>query len=1226
MAPESNTDLHEKMASSGREATRPCDGLLRCISTGDLGSQHLGTGDTIKEELATTSDDPIAICGFSMMLPQGASSPEKFWDMLMEKRCATTDFPFDRLNVNGFQRKTQSTNTIPLRGGHFLRENISAFDADFFSISSNEAAAMDPMQRMMLEVSYAALENAGITMKCISGSRTGVYTGSFGVQDYLLQMARDPENAPPHAVVGTGLSMLANRISWFYDLHGPSVGLDSACSSATMAMDIACQALQNGSCDMAMVAGCNLAASPELYIWLSNMDFLSKDSRCYAFDHRANGYARGEGIGVIILKKLSLALRDGNTIRAVIRSTSSNEDGRTPSIMYPSRSAQEQLVRDTYRKAGLSLAYTRFFEAHGTGTAAGDPLEANAIGSVFRQHRTAESPVYIGAVKSNVGHLEGASGLVAVIKTVLVLEKGIIPPNANFEKLNGSIDAEFLALKVGPYFVIMVALESYMNYTHLLASVNSFGYGGANSHLVIDDAYNYMRLRGLSGKHCTIPFPGPRESAVVSKWTPHGPQDLYTPKLLVWSAADSDGVNRIVNSHLKYIHRAYEACQHRGTLSSFAHDLAYTLDTHRNHLQWRSFAMLQSHEDLHRLSSHISSPVKARKSTVRIGFVFTGQGAQWCTMGRELLVYPFFKAELESASAFLQTLGCRWTVIEELLKTDEESCIHNPEYSQTLCTVLQMAIVNLLRRFRVHPSAVIGHSSGEIAAAYAGGYLSHQSAWKLAYMRGICSAEIAQLPATADPGAMLSVALSEEDARSIASSIGVTVACFNSPQNITLSGKEKLIDQVKTHLDERQIFARKLRVSVAYHSPQVESAAAKYASMSALSLAKETDQNHTTAAVVDHIVEVGPHATLQGPLRDIMKTIPRGKFIGYHSILRRGQPATHTLLRTLGELHCEGFPVDLRVINGPLTEDQEVISSSSLRQCSLLVDLPPYQFDHSRKFWYESRLSRNYRLRAHAPSKLLGVCSRDCNPSDSRWRHIIRLSEMPWIEQHIINNTVLYPGSGMLVMAIEASKQLVADSNLDILDYTLRDIRIEGPMDLSANNGILESQVSLERVDSSPQTPVFKFTIRSISKDDWVVNCRGYISVGLKGNTGDDWTRKRTARHRRTAEAEIARVFGYCRSVIDRRSMFAVLSRCGLDYGPLFQAVQKDPIRYDEREGLAGSEVALFRELSSDEDHVIHPISLDAILRVSYAAFTAGGSRPMSTSIPSRIGCLSVPA
>ncbi|RYP11616.1 hypothetical protein DL765_007664 [Monosporascus sp. GIB2] len=316
-------------------------------------------------ELDGDDTDPVAICGFSFKFPQDATSADGLWRMMLEKRCAMTDFPHDRINPGGFQQRGNKLNTIPLGGGHFIKEDLSVFDADFFSISPAEATAMDPMQRWLLEAAYRALENAGITMENVSGSSTAVYTGSFAM-DYMLQLHRDPECPPTYAAVGFGLSMLANRLSWFYNLRGPSIGLDSACSSTAMAIDIACQALRNKSCDM------------------------------------------------------------------------------------PSREAQERLIRDTYSRAGLSLAHTRYFEAHGTGTPIGDPREAQAIGTVFQDYRTNLDPVYVGAIKSNIGHLEGASGLAGVIKAVLVLEKGIIPPNANFEELNPKIDAEFLRLRNKP--------------------------------------------------------------------------------------------------------------------------------------------------------------------------------------------------------------------------------------------------------------------------------------------------------------------------------------------------------------------------------------------------------------------------------------------------------------------------------------------------------------------------------------------------------------------------------------------------------------------------------------------------------------------------------------------------------------------------------------------------------------------------------------------------------
>ncbi|KAI0156750.1 polyketide synthase [Hypoxylon sp. FL1284] len=453
-----------------------------------MADQH-DTSDS-SAQLDGNEADPIAICGFSIKFPEEATSPEALWKMLLERRCAMSEFPADRISSEGFYSEQNRLNTIPLKGGHFIKEDLSAFDADFFSIAPAEAAAMDPMQRWLLETAYRALENAGIPLHDVSGSSTAVYTGSFSM-DYMIQMYRDPEKAAQYAALGLGLSMLANRISWFFNFQGPSVGLDTACSSTATAIDLACQALRNGDCSMSLVAGCNLTFSPEYFAWMTNLNFLSPDSRCYSFDHRSNGYARGEGIAVIILKKLSAAIRDGNTIRAVIRATGCNEDGRTPGITQPSTQAQQRLIRETYAKAGLSLEHTRFFEAHGTGTPLGDPLEAAAIGSVFRKHRSNSDPMFVGAVKSNIGHLEGPSALAATIKAVLVLEKGIIPPNANFEKLNPKIDAGLLNLKFPQ------DSQPWPSSGLRRVSINSFGYGGSNAHIVIDDAYHYIFSREM---------------------------------------------------------------------------------------------------------------------------------------------------------------------------------------------------------------------------------------------------------------------------------------------------------------------------------------------------------------------------------------------------------------------------------------------------------------------------------------------------------------------------------------------------------------------------------------------------------------------------------------------------------------------------------------------------------------------------------------------------------
>ena len=443
--------------------------------------------------------EPIAIIGFALKFPQDATSAAGFWTMLEEKVNAMTEVPPDRFDINTLYHPSKRS-ALPLRGGHFLKQSLGSFDAEFFGINPLEAAAMDPAQRILLETTFHAFESAGLRSEDLRGSNTSVHTGCF-TADYLHQLLSDAENPPMYSVVGGNLSMLANRVSWFYDLMGPSVNLDSACSSSAMAIDQACQLLRSGEADMAIVAGCNLTIDPHFTNVLSNMQFLSPDSRSYSFDSRANGFARGEGIGVVLLQSLDKALLQNHNIRAVIRSSGSNQDGRTPTITQPNSEAQMQLIKNTYRKAGLSMNYTRFFEAHGTGTAVGDPAEAYAITRVFEDCRDRKTPLYIGALKSNIGHLEGASGIAALIKTVLVLEKGIIPPNPNFVALNPKISSTDSCLAFPSSCIPWPSSSAGIR----RASINCFGYGGSNCHLIVDDAFSFLKDRGFHGRHQTLP-------------------------------------------------------------------------------------------------------------------------------------------------------------------------------------------------------------------------------------------------------------------------------------------------------------------------------------------------------------------------------------------------------------------------------------------------------------------------------------------------------------------------------------------------------------------------------------------------------------------------------------------------------------------------------------------------------------------------------------------------
>jgi acyl transferase domain-containing protein len=615
------------------------------------------------EELLHGGPEGIAIIGFSLEFPQDATSSEGFWKMMAEKRCAMTEFPPDRLNIDAFYHPDPNRgDSFSFRGGHFITKDLAAFDANFFTISPSEAAGLDPAHRRLLETSYKAFENAGISMESLSGSNTSVHTACF-TDDYKQQLMKDIPQLPKYASTGTAMAMLANRLSWFYNLTGQSSNVDTACSSSVLAIDQACQLLRNNDCDMSIVAGCNINYTPEFPNLLSKMSFLSPDSRCYSFDDRANGYARGEGIAVIVLKRISDAIHDNDTIRAVIRSSGSNQDGFTPGITQPSSQLQERLIRHTYQKAGLSMKHTRFFEAHGTGTAIGDPIEASAIGNAFRQYRTSQQPLFVGSVKSNIGHLEAASGLSGLIKSILMLETGIILPNANFKQLNPRIDSEYLRISI-PTKTIQWPAEGVRR-----VSLNSFGFGGSNCHLVVDDALHYLKLRGLRGNHRTAAWPSSNHLPLKSleHLTKHemsnppvfekpAPILASSPKLMIWSASDKAGVLRLVKSYEQVPQQLHD------TSHNTLEDIAYTLGSRRSTLPWKSYAIVTSLSDFEGLERTASTPVRSKNTPPRLGFLFSGQGGQWYDMGRGLLAYSTFKATVQELDFYLAELGCPWSL------------------------------------------------------------------------------------------------------------------------------------------------------------------------------------------------------------------------------------------------------------------------------------------------------------------------------------------------------------------------------------------------------------------------------------------------------------------------------------------------------------------------------------------------------------------------------------
>ncbi|PYI05349.1 polyketide synthase [Aspergillus sclerotiicarbonarius CBS 121057] len=1245
---------------------------------------------TADSALGEGSVAPLAVVGISLKFPQDATSPKEFWDMLVQGRCVSGEFPKDRMNIDAHHDADRDRlHSVSCRGAHFLKEDLGRFDAPFFGMSDAEAKAMDPQQRLALETVYRALENAGLPVEHVASSKTSVFAGSF-CSDYHMIQVKDPLNVPKNATAGSGRNMIANRISWFFDFLGPSATIDTACSSSLMAVDLACQSIWGGDANMGIAIGCNIILAPEMTIGLDNLGLLSRDSRCYSFDSRANGYARGEGVGAVVIKRLDDAISAGDTIRAVIRSSSSNQDGKTPGILQPSKNAQACLIRDTYRKAGLDMGTTRYFEAHGTGTPIGDPIEARAIGTAFRPYRSGEDPLYVGSVKSNIGHLEGASGIAGLIKTVLVLEKGIIPPNSsNLQVTNSQIDEDYLKLKI-----VKSAIAWPANGLRR-ASVSSFGFGGANSHIVLDDAYNSLRLLGdEKGQHETVIVPSLMQVNGTLQMNGHDETDETdshicqanvannnghcecdtNPRLFVWSAADKAGITRLAESWSLYF----------STLSiteteTYTADLAYTLCDRRSHWAWRTFVVAKPAVPIQNLTLQFA-PATQRITSPHLAFIFSGQGAQWYAMGRELIGrYEVFTRSLSESGIYLKELGCEWDALDELQKPGPESNVNDPVYAQPLCTALQIALVDLLESWDISPAAVVGHSSGEIAAAYCSGALSKHSALKIAYFRGYLAGLLGR--SSDMEGSMLAVGLSAEEVQKYLDTLApqfetlkVVVACINSPRSITLSGELRQIDALQSLFNRDNVFSRKLVVNVAYHSFQMREVSEKYyAALGSLEMSckrkrkppfmissvtgtlisnerlvepeywvnnmvspvlfhdamsylcsqtgktsKKIDGSHRRTVAINHLLEIGPHSALQGPCRDILSAMKKSDKVSYVPLLMRNRSALECVMEAAGRLHCSGYPARLSLIN----EDGEANTQRNLR---VLGDLPEYPFNHSTSYWHESRLSKGYRLRRFGYLELLGTPEPNGNPMEASWRNIIRVSDMPWVQDHKINNTTLYPGAGMVVMAIEAVKQL-ADLDRPIVGFNVRDAVFLSALQIPTHAEGIEVNIHLRRTKDgkADSTGWFEYRIYAYDNETWVENSSGSIQAlyetrdaGLDANQREEnaWQSHLLESYSGAARS--------CTSSVNAEEFYKLLRLSGYQYGPEFAAIQRIGYREESCRNII-SDIRTFQPTGTNGPdsypaHTIHPTTLDAIIQMAAGLETDIGQRVTNVAVPTRI-------
>ncbi|KAK0655838.1 hypothetical protein B0T16DRAFT_317161 [Cercophora newfieldiana] len=1190
-----------------------------------------------KKENDASSSIPIAIVGVACRFPGDASSPENLWNILSKGQSKWKEFPPDRLNINGFYHPSVRSDSFNFKGAHFIDEDVAAFDAKFFGVAQAEANAIDPQQRLLLEVSYEAVENAGFPMESFQGSNTCVFIGSF-VKDYEQISMRDSQTTAPDCATGNGIAIMANRISYFFDLQGTSQTIDTGCSASLVCVHQAVNSLRSGQSDIGIAGGAGLILTPSTIMPMTSLGFLSEDGKCFTFDSRANGYGRGEGVGIVVLKRLEDAIRDNDTIRAVIRGTASNQDGHTPGITVPNPEAQVRCIGAAYRDAGLGVSKTAYVECHGTGTKVGDWRELRAISSALCADRSSDKPIYVGSVKPNIGHLEGSAGVAGLIKAILIAEKGQIPPHINFKEWNPDIKHDEWGVDVARDLIKFPA-DGLRR-----ISVNCFGFGGTNAHGILDDARAFLEQRGLVAHHNTI---DPVEQQHSGGNLASDASDPL-PRLFVFSAQHRDGVPRLAASHIPYLDSKPDSL----------HDYSYTLYSRRSRLDFKTFVVAKSASELTQKMATIKGSDAVRPGLAkefRPALIFCGQGAQWARMGVELIAFDVFGESIRAAGRYMQAIDKSFVLEDKLLQEKGSTEINLPEVAQPATTAIQIALLDLLTAMGIKAVAVAGHSSGEIAAAYAAGIITREDAWKLAFHRGQCAAAVK----TTDPslrGRMLAVALSRSDAQEYLSLVGpdsVSVACINSPQLVTLSGDEDSVLAIKAELDKKQVFNALVAVETAYHSHHMRIVAQRYteaihdvkprksangvkmfSSVYGAEIAgPELDAKYWTENMVNPVefdkavasmmaegeiavpnafIEVSPHRVWGKALTQILEGVGHGTTVPYFSMLERIKDTVETVLQMAGEMFLRGNPVEMDCCD---------YSHNTGRLPKCLVDLPTYPWDHEKSYWHESHLSRAHRFRQFGRRDYIGAPTSDgVMPYEPRWRGFFRVSENPWLHDHKVQNEILYPAAGMVVMAIEAAGQVVHDlvnQPYDVLDYEVSKFEIKAPMVVPTDDDGLEHCMNAKRISESSQsgitTWVYEFAIYSKPYGDapFQENAKGEFTVRFY---------RRGAERRGEAGLLSKRIGtkwdGELKEGEKRLSSFEFyegLDVVGMNYGPLFRnIVEMGRTKSVDSKKECWATIAIPDTKAKmpkkfEFDHVVHPATLDAV----FQTFFTLGSDPM---------------